>query len=73
MKSLSLKFEYKIRKIVDFFLWANFLGSFIPGPKIAPFQAAKFHHLLHIHKFEFSKSFTTCCTSKDFEKSLEKS
>ena len=72
MASLNLKFEAKIRKIVDFFLWANFLGSFFFGPKIAPFLAGKFPHLLHIHNFAFSKSFPTCCTSKDFEKSLEK-
>ena len=73
MASLSLKFEAKIRKIVDFFLWANFFGSIFWGPKIAPFSAQIFHHLLHFHNFAFSKCFTTCCTLRVFENSLEKS
>ena len=72
MASLSLKFEAKIRRFVDFFLSANFFGSFFGDPKIAPFSAQIFHHLLHFHNFAFSKCFTTCCTSIAFEKSLEK-
>ena len=45
--SLSLEFESKICTIVDFFLWANFLGSFSLAQKL-------FHFRL--------QNGTTCCT-----------
>ena len=63
----------KFAKLWIFFYELTFLVVFFWSPKIAPFLAQIFHHLLHFHNFAFSKYFTTCCTLRVFENSLEKS
>ena len=63
MESLSFWFHTETLKIVNFFILANFLWSFLPRSKLMPFQILPlafsskiFYHLLPISIMEFQNS-----------------
>ena len=63
MESLSFWFHTETLKIVNFFILANFLWSFLPWSKLMPFQILPlafsskiFYHLLPISIMELQKS-----------------